>query len=395
MEKKKKILIATGIFPPDIGGPATMLEALRQSLIEYNFEVKVITFFSTPEKDYSKINEKWLYRINRQNNPVFSYAKYFFKMWKLSHWADVLYVTDTYSVGYFAYLIKKFSGKRYMVRFAGDSAWEIALSRGWTDDYILDFLDKKYNSRIEKLKKRRKKILVEADKIIAVSQFIKTLAERIGVSENKIKVIYNAIDFMDKSFDPAKVNEIREKYNKDSKIIITACRLTPWKGVAGVIKILTLLKNKVGKINFLILGSGPESNNLKRLAADLGVIDNVHFLGKVEHNKILNYFKAADLFVLNSNYEGLSHTLLEVMIVETPIITTNIDANKEVIEDGKEGLLVNYNNQEELLKAALKILIEKQTADFLTAKAKEKSKDFNFNKTVKETVELLNEIFYE
>lgn len=386
-----KILIATGIYPPDIGGPATILRALVSSLVQKGFLVKVITY---SEKKSENLADN-VYRINRQANPILSHLKYFLKFKALAGWADVIYVTDVYSVGYFAYILNKLAAKKYIVRFAGDSAWETAVAKGWTQDYLLDFVNKIYNSKIEKLKIRRKKILMQAAKVIAVSHFMAKIAERIGVPAEKIKIIYNSVDFLQDKIDEEQVVKIRQTFDQNAKIIVTACRLMPWKGVDGIIQMLPRLQEKFGPVNFLVLGEGPELTNLKSLAQKLNLEKNVHFLGRVKQEEIINYFKAADLFILNSNFEGLSHTLLEVIKAGTPIITTNIGGNPEVITDGEDGLLINYNNGDELLAASLKILTDSQLVNRLAANAREKLEKFNWQKTIDETVQVLNEVNYD
>lgn len=385
--KGKKVLIATGIYPPDIGGPATILKALTSALENNNFDIKLITYSNVNKQKADGDN---IFRINR--NKFLNQAHYFLKMYQLAKWADLIYVTDTYSVGYFAYLIKKILNKKYLVRFVGDSAWETAVGSGWTDDYIVDFQKKKYDTKIERLKERRRKILVKADKIIAVSHFIAGVAEQIGVKYDNIKIIYNSIDFIGSSINDKEVENIRHKYGLETKIIITACRLTSWKGVDGLIKIMPILKEKFGQVVLLVLGDGPEMENLKNLAKKLGVENKVEFLGRVKHEQVANYFVAADLFILNTNYEAMSHTLLEVMRAKTPIIATTSGGNPEVIDDQKNGLLVSYNNLEELSSAAIKILSDKNLADNLSGQALEKLKIFNWDKTILETVELLNQI---
>jgi hypothetical protein len=185
---KIKVLIATGIYPPDVGGPATMLGPLADSLTKLDFEIRVITYADRTEPGP-------VYRISRRQNKVSRFLNYFWHLWRLSRWADVLYATDTYSVGYFAYLIKKISGTKYLVRFAGDSAWEMATGAGLVKDYITDFQTIKYGRRIEKLKARRQIILKQADAVIAVSGFMARVAKMIGVAEARIAVIYNAVDF--------------------------------------------------------------------------------------------------------------------------------------------------------------------------------------------------------
>ena len=382
----KKILIATGIYPPDIGGPASIITPLSNSLRENGFAVKIITYSSIA----SSTGEENVYRIRK--NKIFSPLVYFWKMFWLSLGVDLIYATDTYSVGYFAYLIKEFTGKKYLIRFVGDSAWETAVANNWTSDYIVDFQQKTYRQKIEILKARRRRILISADAIIAASNFIAGVARMIGVKSEKINVIYNSVDFISSDFNDSETEEIRKKYDQNKKIIITACRLTNWKGVDGIIKIMPVLLKKIGAVNFLVLGDGPELDNLKKLAIELGVQDQVQFLGRIRHEEILSYFKAADLFILNTNYEAMSHTLLEAMTAGAPIVATRAGGNPEVIDDGKSGLLVNYNQSEELTNAATKILTDSALAHSLISGAKEKLKEFNWENVINQTVKILREL---
>lgn len=378
-----RILITAGIYPPDIGGPATMLEALAGSLREEGFEIKILTFSERPLSD-----EENVFRIKKNRHFL-----YFLSMLRLSFWAGALYVTDTYSVGYFAYLIKKFTGKKYIVRFAGDSAWETSWLNGWTKDNIVDFEEKIQNTMAEKLKRRRKKIMAGADRIIAVSNFLKGLAEKIGVDPEKIRVIYNSVDFKKEAI-AAKVG-LREKLGQDTKIMITACRLVPWKGIEELIRIIPGLSVKFKNLAFVILGDGPDEERLKKIASGLGVSDKVYFWGRVDSREVIDYFKEADIFVLNTNYEGLSHTILEAMQAGTPVVATNVGGNPETIEDGETGLLVEYNNGEKIAKAAEKILSDKDFAENLSRNAKTSLKKFNWDNLIKQTVETIKEVVYE
>lgn len=391
-----KILIATGIYPPDIGGPATMLAALTKSFLENGWAMKIVTYSDKTGHLQNSQTGIEIYRISRNQPALKHYFNYFFQLWKLAEWADVIYATDVYSVGLFTYWIKKITGKKYIIRFAGDSAWETAFTKGWAKDYILDFQNKTYqDGRIEKLKERRKKILINASGIIAVSHFIAQLAQKIGVPENKIKVIYNSVDFEIDNLDLAAAETIKNQFEKNSKIIMTGGRLTSWKGEDVLIKILGRIEQSIGSTKLLILGDGPQLENLKKLARELGLQEKVFFIGRVKQEDMINYLKAADLFILNTNYEGLSHILLEAMAAGTPIVTTNIGGNPEVIEDGKNGLLVDYNSQDQLVAAAVKILNNSQLARNFVEGGKEKLKQFSWDKAVKQTIEFLQKIHHE
>jgi len=384
--KKISILIATGIYPPDIGGPATMLAAMKEALAAAGLSVKIITYSDSglgSDGDITRID-------NRRLRPVARLC-YFISLCRLSFSADLIYATDTYSVGYFAYLLKRIFKKKYIIRFAGDGAWESSFNQGLTRDYIVDFWSKTYGAEIERLKSRGRLILGQADAVIAVSNFLSDLAAIIGADRDNIRNIYNSIDFMAR--DDRKASTDLRAGHPGAKLIMTVCRLTPWKGVDSLIRILPSVIEKTGDARLVVLGTGSEMENLRRLARETKVEDKVMFLGKIDHNEVVAYLKQADLFILNTNYEGLSHTLLEAMKAGVPIITTRVGGNPEVIDDGVDGLLVRYNYEQELADAATRILSDPELANKFVGNAAEKLKKFNWDNTVSSTITVIREVY--
>ena len=190
------------------------------------------------------------------------------------------------------------------------------------------------------------------------------------------------------------IHKIRAQYATDAKLIVTACRLTPWKGVDGIIRALPRLIEVLGKLNFLVLGDGPQLEKLKSLAQELSVADRVFFLGRFDQEIVNNYTKAADVYILNTNYEGLSHALLEVMRMGTPIIASKSGGNPEVIDDKVNGLLIRYNNIDDIVDAAQKILSDPAQAREYVGRGYEKLKIFSWDKNIAATVKLINDIVY-
>ncbi len=373
--KGKRILILTGIFPPDIGGPATQLDALSRELIKNGFQIQVLTFGSSGNVVYP-------YSVKRvSNNWPFCLKSFFYLIegFFLALKADILYSQDLYTAGLTGLIVKKVLKKPLVTRFVGDSAWETAFSRGWIDDDILTFQEKKYSWLIELRKKIRKKILINSDKIIVVSYFLQDLAQKIGLAKEKIKVIYNSVDFL--VIKPRPID-------KKGIVLLTIARLTPWKGVDMLIEIMPQLIGKYGQINLVVIGQGPELSNLKRLTKELGLESNVSFAGKASRQGIVDYLRAADLFVLNTNYEGMSHCLLEAMKIGAPIITTKAGGNPETIKDGQTGLLVDYKDKEQWLEAISSILDNPDLAQRLAEQAREDLKRFSWPKLVQETIEI-------
>jgi len=117
--------------------------------------------------------------------------------------------------------------------------------------------------------------------------------------------------------------------------------------------------------------------------------DNVIMLGKLPHEEVLAYLKASDVFVLNTAYEGFSHQLLEVMASGTPIVTTNIGGNVEIIEDNKNGLLVEYDNKNQIKRSILQLLSSEDLVRALTEEGKKTVNNFSKERMINETIKIL------
>jgi glycosyltransferase involved in cell wall biosynthesis len=107
-----------------------------------------------------------------------------------------------------------------------------------------------------------------------------------------------------------------------------------WKGVDGLIRTLQRLPESH---HLYVAGEGDELDSWTALAARLGLAQRVHFTGHVPHERLMAWIRAADVFLLNSTYEGLSHTLLEVMWLGTPAAVSAVGGNLELIEDRVNG----------------------------------------------------------
>lgn len=412
---KKRVLITTGIFPPDIGGPATFLSYFAEDLQKEEFDVSVLTFGKKPAsaKGYGEARAgEYSFPVKK----VQSKLAYLLNIFLMAFKADVIYAQDLYTAGYCSYLMKKiFPEKKLVIRFVGDYAWEKAVSAGAAEDDLMTFNQKQYDAKIEKMKKWRLKILEKADVIITVSNFLKNVLLQIGIAESKIKVIYNSVDFLQEQFDEP-LDKKRFKIanglftisesasctgmcsscgghdiNVDGKIILTIARLVKWKGIEALIEIMPDLAAKYGDVKLVVLGDGPEKEKLENLAAEIQVkllSKNIFLKGRVEHRKTLDYLKVADVFVLNTNYEGLSHTLLEAMNIGVPIVTTPAGGNVETIENEKTGLLVEFNNKEQLKKAIGRLIENPEFAQTIAKNAKKSLDKFNWKNLVEETIKV-------
>ena len=379
------ILICTGIYPPDGGGPATYSKLLFDELPKRGVGVKVLSFGAV-----------------RHLPKVVRHFVYFFKALKMGKKADIIYAQDPVSVGLPAMLAAKVLRKKFALKVVGDYAWEQFQQKNQKSKIknqkfitLEDFQDKKFDFKTELRRKIQRHVAKNAEKIVVPSNYLKNIVLKWGIDEDKIKVIYNAFDA---PVLKETKEELRKKLDLSGTILISAGRLVPWKGFDKLIEIMPEISKEIPDAKLYIIGSGPEEKNLKSQISNLSageaglkIKENVFLIGQVSHDKALEFLKAGDIFVLNTGYEGFSHFLLEAMAMEIPIITTKVGGNVELIDDGKNGFLVEYNNKEELKKTIIELAKNKALGYELTKMAKIKVAEFGKERMLEETIKILRQ----
>lgn len=372
-----KILVLTGIFPPDIGGPATHLDFLLKELLPQGFDFTVLTF-GEPRRQLPFP----VHTVSKKTPKIFRSLWFIARSFWLARDAEIVYIQDLYTSGLAGLLIKKILRKKIVVRFVGDPAWEKAVSETYTSDDIITFQRKRYPLAIELRRFFRDRILRGADAIITVSQFLKELLNQWGISSSKVEVIYNAVPAAE--MPAISRAEIRKQLGLSGRVIVSAARLVSWKGMAALISIAPELIKSFSDLKIFILGDGPEMSNLKKLVQELNLSEHVRLLGRVPHGEILKFLKAADVFVLNSNYEGFSHTLLEAMATGVPVVASNVGGNPETVRDGASGFLVSYNDKAGLTQAIGRLLSDADLRKRFAANANQVLEKFSWSALIQE-----------
>jgi len=137
--RPKNIIIATGIYPPDIGGPATYSVFLSEELTKRGWNVCIITYGNekiknqkSKIKNYESDLTPGVFKISRKSNVFFRYLTYFLWVWRLAKRADIVYALDPVSAGLPAVLAARLCGKKAYLRLGGDWLWEKAVEEGRT-----------------------------------------------------------------------------------------------------------------------------------------------------------------------------------------------------------------------------------------------------------------------
>lgn len=326
------ILVATGLYPPESGGPATYAALLKDCLPAYGFNVSVLPFSSV-----------------RRQLPGIRHAMYFWKCFTRALRADVVYAQDTVSVGFPAALAALFARRIFLVRVPGDYAWEQARQRFGVADGIDEFQNKTYGVRVWFLRALQRFVVRRAVAVVAPSEYVGRMAR--GWGAKNVHIIYSSIE------PPAPAAVLRP----DGFLIVSAGRNVPWKGFEA-------LKRVVGRENRwrLFIASG------------------------LPRAETLGWIKAANVFVLNSTYEGLSHLLVEAMTLGTPIVATRIGGNPEVV--GDDGLLVPQGDDEALYRAIKSIEKDPAAAATRVANGRARAKSFSADVALDKLTKLLRSV---
>ena len=345
-----RILITTPVFPPDLGGPAVYVPSVGRWLTDRGHEVEVVAFCSDPSPQGYPFP---VHVIGPGSFPV-RYVKAFFQVLKRAHRFDVVYVQEHLALLHvFAARLRR---RPVVIRMMVDGAWEISHRKGWVEDDITTFETREYGWKVALARRLQKLWWGSVETIIACSDFLRNIAvERYGVSPDKAVRILNAYHGPVQSDVSATPSGARAALglDGDKRYLLTICRLMGWKRVDGILRAMRGLPEDV---HLLVAGDGDMLEPWKALAAELGLADRAHFLGNVPYERIPLLIRASEVFVLNSEYEGLSHTLLEVSALGTPIVATGVCGNPEVVEDGVNGLLVPLRDDEALRAAIAKLL---------------------------------------
>lgn len=385
---RKNILIATGIFPPDIGGPATYSKLLFDELPKYGLNITIANFGEV-----------------RHLPKIIRHIVYFFKLLIKGKNADIIFAQDPVSVGFPAMLASKILKSKFLLKIVGDYAWEqfqnqnqkmrmsVAFSKNQNNNLkfinLEEFQNRKFDFRTETRKKVEKWVAKNAKRVIVPSKYLKKIISIWGVKDNNISVIHNGLKI---GQECGNKETIRALLQFEGKLIISVGRLVPWKGFDTLINIFPQIKNKFKDAKFIIAGSGPDKEFLQKLIDKKGLRDYVVLTGGLNRDVLLRYIKASDVFVLNTGYEGFSHQLLDAMDIGIPIVTTDVGGNPEIIENEKNGLLIGYNDKNALEKSITKLLENKNYANKLVVSAKKRVQEFSEDRMIRETIKVLENV---
>lgn len=358
----KRICILSECAWPDIGGGVTQAHSLAKYLKNNGCSV----FFLTQTKGL-KLKRKEVIDsipIHRVFSTGFRSGKYTMLLPALCFLIknrreyDLIYVAGFRVLGVIGVITAKLLCKKCILKaeslgeFSGEIfKWDSKVLKKGVFSKISDFVFYLRNY-----------VLKKADAFVAINEIIKREFIDNGVPVNKVRYIPNGIDRFE--FCPVlkeEKNKLREKLHLplDKKIAIYTGRLNKGKGLPMLFSVWHKLVTVKKDILLVIAGSGSNQflsieQELKRFVDDNALKENVLFTGYVDN--VDEYLNACDVFVLPSELEGLSCSIMEALACGISVVTTNVGGAPELIESGKNGILIQPEIHDELYKALYELI---------------------------------------
>lgn len=321
-----RVVVVSGIWPPDVGGPASHAPDVAAFLLSCGHHVEVVTTAArAPEPRAYPV--RWISRRLPKGLIHFRTAG---EIARRSAGADVVYTTGMFgrsAAGAFA------ARTPYVVKLTDDPAFERARRWSIVGGNVDEFQRLGGGPAVRALRLARDLELRHAAHVLTPSAYLRDLVLSWGVQADRVSVLPNPAPPLPELPPRA---ELRRSFELDGDTLAFAGRLAAQKSLDIALAALA----RVDGVTLLIAGEGDERAALERRAAELGLAGRVRFLGPQSRERVLELFRAADAVVLSSSWENFPHTVVEALAAGTPVLATTTGGVAEVVRDGENGLLV-------------------------------------------------------
>jgi N-acetyl-alpha-D-glucosaminyl L-malate synthase BshA len=352
---------------PTFGGSGIVATELGHALAKKGHEVHFITYDQPVRLDIMDKNI-YYHEVNVHVYPLFDYQPYELALSSqmvetvISRGLDVLHVHYAIPHAYAAYMAKQ------ILKDRGIHISVVTTLHG--TDITLVGKQPSYSPAV-------KFSIEHSDCVTAVSESLRLDTVKNFNTNKKINVIPNFIDMeLYSGNDQSCSGQIAEP---DEFVISHISNFRPLKRTRDVMVIFAGIREKV-KAKLVLMGDGPERDLTLQMGKDLGIADDIKYLGKT--NEVERVLCMSDLFLLPSSSESFGLAALEAMAAKVPVISTNTGGLPEVNVDGVTGFLSEVGNVDEMIQNSLKILQNKEVKDKMSANAFTRAKEFDISNVV-------------
>ncbi len=321
-----KILLAAGIYPPEIGGPASFAPRMAEYLRSQGHDVFVITY-GDEKTDRGSTGSVTV--VSRSGGVLARYVRYAWRAWRLvrQHRLSLVFAQGPVSEGFPAAIVALCARIPFVMKVVGDVAWEAASAHG-VEETLDVFVERRHAGKIGMLERIERWTASRAVSIVVPSQYLQSIVMRWGVVKEKIEVIYNQVEVAP-VLSMAEKRELREMHglSEADRVLVSVARFVPWKQMDFLVRVMEKLPlNK----KLVLIGDGPEFSRVKALTQEKELSSRVLLIGRQPPRTVQAWYRLADLFLLPSLYEGLPHVALEALEAGVPVIVSDRGGNPEV-----------------------------------------------------------------
>jgi len=347
-----RVVVVSGIWPPDSGGPASHAPALADFLAARGHGVEVVTT-ADGEPAARSYPVTWASRRSplrhvRATSLVRGAARR----------ADVVYATSMIRRAATGTALAR---RPLVVKLVSDEAFERATRTGRYAG-TLDEFQASGGLRTRFLRATRTQALRRARHVFCPSAYLRAIALGWGLDAAAVSVLPNPAPPVP-ALPPR--DELRREFELAGNVVVFAGRLGPQKAVDTLLSAISAVPD----LTLVVAGDGPERGALERRTRELDLDGRVRFLGGVPREDVLRLFRAADASVLPSAWENFPHTVVEALAVGCPVIATAVGGVPEVVRDGENGLLVPPNDVAALTAAIARLFSDAGLRERLAAAA--------------------------
>lgn len=329
-----RVLIVSGIWPPDVGGPASHAPELASWLAARGHAVEaVITAANAPAPQPYSVH--W---VRRTLPPGARHADAVRLIAGRSRRADVIYATGMHGRSAVATALTR---TPLVLKLTSDPAFERARRRGVVGGAVADFQGGGGGRRADLLRAARDATVRRAAHVVCPSTFMADLAVFWGVPRERVTVLPNAAP------DPAEATPATLEHRP---ALLFAGRLTAAKNLELALESLAA----VPEARLTVVGDGPDRERLERARDELGAAAD--FVGARPRAEVLGLMATADAVVLSSAWENFPHGVVEALAMGTPVVATRVGGVPEVVRDGENGLLVEPGDRAAFADALRRIV---------------------------------------
>lgn len=327
-----RIAVLPGIWPPDVGGPATHGPELARFVVGRGHAVRVVTMASAPPTE----RPCPVTTVDRERPFPVRYGELIVRATGAAREADVVYASSTYAAAAAASVAAR---RPLVAKLVSDPAYERAGRWGLFNGTLEEF-QQAGGARLAALKHARTQAIRRARTVIVPSRYLAEISIAWGLDERRLHVVPNPAP-------PA-----REPAATERRGLVFAGRLTRQKAMHVALDALAY----VPTVGLTIIGEGPDRARLERRAHEAGLNGRVRFVGALSREEVLEALAGAEAAVLSSDWENFPHAAVEALAVGTPLVATAVGGVPEIVSDGINGLLVPPGSPEAFGHALQRLL---------------------------------------